>query len=386
MASEKEKAVTALAQLPKMELARDTRVANKFISLFNHVQGTQNGRHVYEVEKFHFEKMLAENKELQTCTNLSLYGAFVDIAVQGLSIDPSRKLAYLYPQSVNIGSKENKQYEKRAMLKISPRGELYLRQMYGQIQHADNPILVYESDKFSKLTGPTGTVINHESIYPRKSNKIIACFFRFIKADGSIDYGFIDYEGMMRLKGYSERKNFGKPNALYSSYNGDPDPGLWEAKCILHAFDSYPKVKLRGQHSILESKESEKEEAIDYGIEGENFNEGPQESEEFTQTEIIDTPPGNQEAPTPPAATNVPSQPEHTPEQKEQIETAINNLVNYKTIDSLLAYASALNDRVKQAAEFRQAVLNRRAELSHTNPQSEAAAVLTAPATDLSKF
>ena len=83
-----------------MQLVSDTRVANKFVSLFNHVHGSGNGQHIYAVEKFHFEKMLAENKELQTCTNLSLYGAFVDIAVQGLSIDPSRKLAYLYPSDI----------------------------------------------------------------------------------------------------------------------------------------------------------------------------------------------------------------------------------------------------------------------------------------------
>lgn len=385
MASEKEKVVTALAEIPKMQLVSDTRVANKFVSLFNHVHGSGNGQHIYAVEKFHFEKMLAENKELQTCTNLSLYGAFVDIAVQGLSIDPSRKLAYLYPQSVNVGTKENKKYEKRAQLKISPRGELHLRQMYGQIQHADNPQLVYESDKFSKLTGPTGTIINHESIYPRKTNKIIACFFRFIKADGNIDYGFIDYEGMMRLKGYSARKNFGNANALYSSYYGDPDPGLWEAKCLLHAFDSYPKVKLRGQHSVLETKATETEE-IDYGIDGEDLNT-QQEAEVFAQAEIINTPPPTQQeqpntqpasAPTPPQVVS--------PEIQDQVDNAINGLINYKTVDSLIAFAGTMNENVKNNQSFRQAVLTRRSELAHSNPQTPAAAVLTAQPTDLSEF
>lgn len=342
------KVEVALNAIPKFELASDTRVSHKFIDLFRHVHGG-DGKQMYEVEKFHFNKLLQENKELQTCTNLSLYGAFVDIAVQGLSIDPSRKLAYLYPQSVNVGTKDNKQYEKRAYLKISPRGELYLRQQYGQIRHADNPVLVYEGDKFSKMTGPTGTVINHESIYPRKSNKIIACFFRFVKSDGSIDYGFIDYEGMMRLKGYSERKNFGKANALYTNNNGEPDAGFWEAKCILHAFDSYPKVKLRGQNTVLET-ETDTETPIDYSIEGENIEFTPvQEEETLITAEEVNTDTGEvkeeakEEAP-------------KAPTLEEKIGQTLNDITAFTTKTQVNNFCKNLPDEIKKNKDFRSSV------------------------------
>src|SRR5688572_27503703 len=39
----------------------------------------------YEAEKFHFMKMIQENSKLAECTKMSLYGCFIDVAVNGLS-------------------------------------------------------------------------------------------------------------------------------------------------------------------------------------------------------------------------------------------------------------------------------------------------------------
>lgn len=249
-------ALAHLAGLPAIKMADDERVANKFIELYNKVHGNNMGKEIYEVERFHFMKQITEKVDLQECSKLSLYGAFIDVAIQGLSFDPSKNLCYLVPGNVNIGTKDNKKYEKRAQLQISPYGELYLRQYYGQIQTADNPVLVYEGDEFEIITGKSGRVVNHKAIYPRKSNNIIACFVRIVKIDGTIDFGITDMNDIARLKKYSEKKNFGDANKLYGKGNGDVDSGFLIAKTIKHAFKAYPKVRLRGQFSALETDEN----------------------------------------------------------------------------------------------------------------------------------
>ena len=49
----------------------------------------------YEAEKFHFLKLINENAKIAACTKMSLYGIFMDMAVNGLSFDPTFKHAYI---------------------------------------------------------------------------------------------------------------------------------------------------------------------------------------------------------------------------------------------------------------------------------------------------
>lgn len=275
-------AVVLLEQLPALKLADDERVQKKFISMYNKIHGSDRGTMIYEAEKFYFTKQLTESPGLQDCSRLSLYGAFIDVSVQGLSFDPTKKLCYLVPYTVNAGTRENPKWEKRASLQISPYGELYLRQMYGQIRSADNPEVVYEGEDFSIITNGAGKVVNHKITYPRPEGAIIAVYIRLVKNDGTSDYYVMDLPGMQRLKGYSERKNNGKANALYGGESGKPDKGFMIAKCIKHAFAAYPKVKLKGQFSKLETEEEDNEDAVDYGFEEvpANHDNGQQKSTE----------------------------------------------------------------------------------------------------------
>jgi hypothetical protein len=261
-----EDALVHLAGLPAIKMADDQKVADKFIDLYNKVHGNAMGKHIYDVEKFHFMKQISESKDLQNCSKLSLYGSFIDVAVQGLSFDPTKKLCYLIASNHNVGTKDNPIWEKRAALNVSPYGELYLRQYYGQILSADNPVIVYEGDEFDVTTTGVGRQIRHKAVYPRKSNVIIACFMRIVKNDGTIDFGVLDQNDVERLKAYSERRNKGKANELYG--NGQStgiDAGFLIAKTIKHSFKAYPKVRLRGQFTQIES-EQEETETPDYGL------------------------------------------------------------------------------------------------------------------------
>lgn len=81
--------VAELNQLDPLMIAEDNRVEQKFIQMYNAIWGTAQGAQIYEKEKFNFRKILQDKPELQKCTPLSLYGCFLDIAVNGLSLDPT---------------------------------------------------------------------------------------------------------------------------------------------------------------------------------------------------------------------------------------------------------------------------------------------------------
>ncbi len=268
---ENQKAITVtmthLNQLQPTEIANDDRVKAMFVKNYNAIHRSNLGEQVHALECYYFSRALSSSKDLKECTKLSLYATFIEMAVQGLSFDPGKKLCYLVPQNVNVGTKENAVWEKRATLEVSPYGELAIRQDMGQIKSADNPEVVYEKEKFEVVQSATGKQVNHKFSYPREG-RIIACYIRIIKADGTNDYFILDAAGMERLKAYSAKKNKGYANALYGDGSKGPDLGFWIAKTIKHAFKSYPKVKLKGQFTELATSKIEDDDdvQIDYGM------------------------------------------------------------------------------------------------------------------------
>ena len=95
-----------LDSLKPIEVASSDRVQKKFIELYNTIHGQDRGEAIYQKERFKFGKLLQENPALQECTKLSLYGCFLDIAVNGLSLDPNKPLCYIIPRSCKSGRKD----------------------------------------------------------------------------------------------------------------------------------------------------------------------------------------------------------------------------------------------------------------------------------------
>jgi len=280
------------AQIPAIP-----EVAERFKKLYGVIHPGAKAEIFYEAEKFHFMKLIRESNALQECTKFSLYGCFLDVAVNGLSFDPSFKHLYIVPYNINVGTKESKKWEKRASLQISGQGELLLRKLQGQIKYADNPVLVYEGDEFSFGVKNEKAFINHTSNIPRKNNVIIACYMKITRNDGSIDYKIITQDDINRFRKFSKEPE--------SKAWVDGIGGMWMAKCIKHAFKNYPKVRT-GDFSNLESDTVDTEvevtanivkeepkmvmpEAIDYGMEngsGPANGSAPIDDEEFTQSTV----------------------------------------------------------------------------------------------------
>lgn len=274
-----------LPTLKPVEIIEHEVTENRFIAIFTQVHGT-SGEVAYEKEKFYFSKILLENPELAKCTPLSLFSVFLDIATKGLTLDNSSKaLCYITFRNVRKKTDNGDVWEKRALLDISGYGELVLRERANQVKYADNPEVVYkdELNLVNQENTPEGVKIYHTIKHPRPTETGIAFIYvRIVRPDGSITFGTLDAEGIERLKNYSAENNGkwekkdgrnvkvpGKPNALYN------DIGFLKAKCLKHAFQSFPKLKLNNFSALVEGPEVAEELGINQDVIEHTTNQEP---------------------------------------------------------------------------------------------------------------
>ena len=256
--SQKANVLQALEKVTPAQVPNVPEVAERFKKLYGIIHPGAKSEVFYEAEKFHFMKLVSESVLLKECTKFSLYGCFMDVAVNGLSFDPSFKHLYIVPYSHNAGSRNNPVWEKRAQLQVSGQGELLLRQLQGQIKYADNPVLVYEGDEFSFGVRDDKFFINHIAHLPRKSENIIACYIKIVRNDGSADYKVLTQDDMNRFRKFS--KDADKSKAWNEGLGG-----MWQAKCIKHAFRNYPKVRT-GDFSTLQSQQVDTEVEVESSV------------------------------------------------------------------------------------------------------------------------
>lgn len=286
--------VEELNALPATKIVENEGVQSKFIQMYNAIWGSQMGEQIYHKEVFNFQKVLRENPAVAECSKMSLFGCFLDMAVNGLSLDnTSHPHCYLIPRNVKTGRKDERGYdiyEKRASVSVTGYGELTMRMRAGQIRYADNPVIVYEGDIFSISLDNGVKKITYSAAIPRKSSNVIGAFIRIVRCDGSEDYQWLLEGDIQRLAKFSAKNNSyykngqrveGKANELYSSNNGGIDPGFLENKMIKHAFDAYPKVRT-GKFTVMAT--DQEEDIIDYGLVTEDGLNEPQPAAESDLT------------------------------------------------------------------------------------------------------
>ena len=286
--------VEQINELQPQDITTNELVRDKFIQIYEAMWTPTtgvSGEAAYERESRNFNRLLGEKEDIRkSCTRFSIFTAFLDVAISGLTLEPgSRAQAYLLSRSIAVdsyldqqGQKKNK-YETQCVLTISGYGELLHRARVGQIRHADNPVIVYAEDEFEYGERNGNKFVNYTCRLPHTSGNIIACFMKITRADGSVDYAVMLPEDWARLAGYSARQNRqwdgqnrrwveGRPNALYGQRGQDNtfkiDTGFLIAKCIKHAFKTYPKARV-GRATQLESQQVDDMEINDdiYGLE-----------------------------------------------------------------------------------------------------------------------
>lgn len=295
--------VEQINQQKPLDIVAYEPVKQRFIQIYDTLWGEGTGLPAYERESIFFNKFLADNNDVANkVTRFSIFTAFIDLAVCGLSVESGvRALCYLQGRNTCIGKNEKGQkiYEGRLVLTVSGYGELVLRARCGQIKYADNPVLVYQEDEFSFSDNNGQKSVNYTCHLPHASGNIVACFLRITRADGSVDYSVMFEEDWNRLAEFSAKQNKkydeasrryvkGNPNELYTSNKGGIDTGFLIAKCIKHAFKTYPKVRI-GKGTELQTEQEAPEPQIDdfYGVQQEQpvqqptppFGDAPDHSE-----------------------------------------------------------------------------------------------------------
>ncbi len=284
--------VEQINKLEPQDIVANDFVRDKFIQIYEAMWTPAtgiSGEAAYERESRNFSRIIGEKEDIRkNCTRFSIFTAFLDVAISGLSLDAgTRAQAYLLSRSIVVdsyldaqGNKKNK-YETQCVLTISGYGELVYRARVGQIRHADNPVIVYAEDEFEFGERNGNKFVNYTCRLPHTSGNIIACFMKITRADGTPDYAVMLPEDWSRLAGYSARQNRkwdeqnrrwvkGDPNALYGKQSDNTyriDPGFLVAKCIKHAFKSYPKARV-GRATQFESQQVDEMEIKDdiYGL------------------------------------------------------------------------------------------------------------------------
>lgn len=242
-----------LQSLHPMQFMDDDVVRDSFVKNYveTHPGVTIDKAHTFHArEAMYFKRVLMASTALQQCTLFSLYACLMDVATNGLSYDPAKKLMYLETKNFNTAPKgQPAAWEARAISKATPYGELAVRIACGQIKYADNVIIVKEGDMFRIGMRENGSKYVVWEGLTDPGRKTIASFVKLTRSDGSFDIAYLTQDDIERMRRASERQNSrgnnnGSANSLYTSENGGIDSGFLRAKTLRHAFGSFPPVDI----------------------------------------------------------------------------------------------------------------------------------------------
>jgi recombinational DNA repair protein RecT len=244
---------------------------DKFVQVYSQKFGEQNAEAFYEEQRGFFLNELTSGSYkdlLKEAKGTSIYFAFLFLAINNLSLEKGLSTTcYLECRSVKVGEKVDEKtnkriniYERNAVITVTGYGEIVLRQRAGQIRSVDNPKVVYDCDSLRYGEREGKSFLEYEKAIPRPAGaKIIACYVRIVKADGTVDYFVLDTDEMVRLRQYSGKSNWGKANALYGTQQdcSDIDTGFLKSKTVKHAFKGYPKLSIGAGGALEADKDTD---------------------------------------------------------------------------------------------------------------------------------
>lgn len=251
----------------RRKLFEQLPIARSFIQTLMkiHHKSEADAEMIFEREALYAKKAITANEKLAQATGISIYSAFLEIAINGLSIQPGQKSeAYLEARGTKVPNSNPIQYTQTCMLRITAYGELNMRIMSGQIIRMNNPQVIYDGDYFQPKTNERGElIVDYRPSIPRKSAKIIGAYVCIVLPGNQLDFKWLLEDDIARLKKYgtTNTQQGSYTNPLYSSENGGIDPGFLEAKTIKHAMRAYTKMRIGDMASFDDEIEQEQEPA-----------------------------------------------------------------------------------------------------------------------------
>ena len=237
-------------------------VKDRFTSIFkgvHNIQSYERSKDLFEVEKFHFLKLIEENPKLKECSQNSTIGTFLDVVSNGLSFEKAQGHVYIMSRNVKTSKKDDQGkdiYEMRMSYEIAKNGTLRMVKRAGSVKDISEPVIVYKGDKIEINTENGIRNIIHSPAIPRASKEILGAYCFVITPDNRRETCWYPIENIERLKTYSAKQNKtwdankkayveGKANELYSSGNGGQiDEGFFLTKVVKAALKNYSKQPL----------------------------------------------------------------------------------------------------------------------------------------------
>lgn len=205
-----------------MAVASQTGFA-AFIKLFE-LSGNEpeQAKALAEKEAYHLAQMMSDNEDLANMPIGALIMEIRKIPLQGVTLDPTLKLAYLLIQDKGKG---------KVSLEITGRGKA-VQAMAQNIIKSVNAEVIFEGDE----------IISHNGllkIVPKMNSTAKVCggILTITWNDERVTQDVFRQSHIDSWKARSAKRFKGTANMNYSSFNGGMEPGFLQSKMLKHKLD-----------------------------------------------------------------------------------------------------------------------------------------------------
>ena len=230
-----------------------------------------------EKEAYHLSVMMADNPDLKTIPPAALMMEMRKIPLQGVTLDPTLKLAMLIIQDKNAG---------KVSLEITGRGKAVQGIAQNIIRDVDTTV-IFDGDEIVRESGLNVVIPKF-----KQGAKVVGGIITIVWGDGRITQDAFNQSHIASWMGRSARR-FRTANQNYTSFNGGIEPGFLQSKMLKHKLDriginpmpgAYKKLSREKIDNLPESQEDYQSADVVDDVSRQNFRpDNP--SPEFTPDE-----------------------------------------------------------------------------------------------------
>jgi len=194
---------------------------NSWANTYNKVSGRNDGAMRFEAEKVLFMQLVTGNKAFEKVTKFSLYTAFVQLAISGLTLRDG--IAYVIP------------YGDKAEFVPGWQGRLEQINEMRNVRHTNAPQVVYDCDEFEMELGERVRIIKHKP-GKRTPESIITNVYMVITFTEGREVFFMTREDVLNIRDrYSDTyKSYAEACAVHkkpigSTFRAQVPGKTWES-------------------------------------------------------------------------------------------------------------------------------------------------------------
>lgn len=218
-----------------------------------------------EKEAYHLSVMMQDNPDLKAIPPAALVMELRKIPLQGVTLDPSLKLANLYISDKAAG---------KVTLEVTGRGKAVQAIAQNIIRDVDTTV-IFEGDEIVRENGINVVIPKFKA-----GAKVVGGFITIVWGDGRITQDAYNSSHIASWMGRSARR-FRQASQNYSSFNGGIEPGFMQSKMLKHKLDRIGINPMPGAYRHINA---EKIKAIPEDIQDDGYGTGGQDAEVIDDT------------------------------------------------------------------------------------------------------